>query len=113
MHKFLMTITACLMFIPAPALAGHEGVLMLHDTFSSNSSNRIAENMACFGADYDTTYHDVAGTFVGMWLNSPGHRGNLLHDSALELGCGSCFDGKDIIKAVQNFQFCHPAEGDR
>ncbi len=56
------------------------------------------------------TYLSFAEGIVKQWLNSPGHRRNLLSKDALQLGCGAYFyrdanfHNMPNFKAVQNFQ---------
>lgn len=54
------------------------------------------------------TYETFAQRVVQEWLDSPGHRVNLLHDDAVELGCGVSFEHKKnqipMIYAGQLFQ---------
>jgi len=98
----------------------------------------FAENIAiCFGLQYEAergiytidqekdlfsydpygevihhhTYLSYAEALVLQWMNSPGHRDNILNKNALQLGCGSSFFRKKEFKnfaefkAVQNFQW--------
>jgi len=57
------------------------------------------------------TYLSLAEEVVKIWMNSPGHRSNILSKQALQLGCGAFFyyDETDWymprFKAVQNFQW--------
>lgn len=55
------------------------------------------------------TYISLAEYVVDLWMNSEGHRKNILNPDALQLGCGTFFyreRGANIPKfmAVQNFQ---------
>ena len=53
------------------------------------------------------TYRSFARDVVEQWLNSPGHRKNLLDSQALELGCGVyiLYQGQiPSFVSVQNFQ---------
>ena len=57
------------------------------------------------------TYASLAKRLVQQWLNSPGHRKNLLHPQVVELGCGVAFQWENtfpIVYAVQNFQLYEP-----
>lgn len=57
------------------------------------------------------TYATFAKEVLDQWMNSPGHRQNVLSTSAVELGCGASFfwqNGFPAFKAVQNFQFFEP-----
>ncbi len=57
------------------------------------------------------TYLSFAESLVSSWMNSKGHRKNILSDKALQLGCGVFFyydrDFNDMpaFKATQNFQW--------
>jgi uncharacterized protein YkwD len=61
------------------------------------------------------TYLELADELLNLWMNSEGHRANILSKDALELGCGSAFynmkDFNDMpaVKATQNFQWFEPA----
>ena len=54
------------------------------------------------------TYASLARTVVEGWLNSPGHRANLLDRNAREVGCGSYMtpdaNGMSMVTFVQKFQ---------
>ncbi len=53
------------------------------------------------------TYLSFADSVVADWMNSPGHRANILHKEARELGIGAQFFWKGDwpqLKVVQNFQ---------
>lgn len=57
------------------------------------------------------TYASFAKELLDQWMNSPGHRQNVLSSSAVALGCGASFfwqNGFPAFKAVQNFQFFEP-----
>lgn len=57
------------------------------------------------------TYASFAKEVLDQWMNSPGHRQNILSKDAVALGCGASFfwqDGFPAFKAVQNFQFFIP-----
>ena len=57
------------------------------------------------------TYLSFAESLVSSWMNSKGHRKNILSDKALQLGCGvffyydSGFNNMPAFKATQNFQW--------
>ncbi|HEQ71887.1 MAG TPA: CAP domain-containing protein, partial [Spirochaetia bacterium] len=57
------------------------------------------------------TYLSFADDLLELWMNSSGHRANILSSNALFLGCGayyytdSSFFGMPKFKAVQNFQW--------
>ena len=56
------------------------------------------------------TYLSLAETIVDSWMNSKGHRRNILSDDALQLGCGTYFyrdrnfNNMPSFNATQNFQ---------
>lgn len=56
------------------------------------------------------TYLQLADNLVDRWMNSPGHRTNILSTDAKELGCGIAlfymtdFNEMPAVKATQNFQ---------
>ena len=54
------------------------------------------------------TYLSFADAVVQAWMNSPGHRDNILHRDARQLGVGVALHWQGdwpYAKAVQNFQF--------
>jgi len=66
------------------------------------------------------TYLSLAESLVTQWMNSPGHRRNILSGSALQMGCGVYFYRDrgfyNILKcrATQNFQWFKPiVKGER
>lgn len=60
------------------------------------------------------TYLSFADAVVGSWMNSPGHKKNILAENALQLGCGvfffrdKGFNQMPTFKATQNFQWYEP-----
>jgi len=56
------------------------------------------------------SYLSLAFALVNQWMNSPGHRDNILNSNALQLGCGSLFyrdkgfNNMGMFMFVQNFQ---------
>ena len=58
------------------------------------------------------TYRTFAKSAVQAWLDSPGHRVNLLHSDAVEVGCGVSFESKEgmipMLYAGQLFQMYKP-----
>ncbi|MFO7656918.1 MAG: CAP domain-containing protein [Bacteroidales bacterium] len=104
-------------------------------TLAGISNPYIAENIAtAFGLQYEpnknarargpgkfsytadgelippNSYLMVADMLVKSWMNSEGHRKNILSQNALQLGCGTClffdkgFNEMPVFKATQNFQ---------
>jgi uncharacterized protein YkwD len=57
------------------------------------------------------TYLSFADAALAIWMNSSGHRANILSSNALELGCGTryyanrSFNDMPMFTAVQNFQW--------
>jgi uncharacterized protein YkwD len=51
------------------------------------------------------TYLDCADAIVKQWMNSPGHRANILNSRLSYLGCGAhaCRCPKFHLHATQNF----------
>jgi uncharacterized protein YkwD len=70
--------------------------------FSYSSNGPLLENH---------TYISLAESLLVQWMNSPGHRSNILSKSALQMGCGVYFyrdrSFYNIFKcrATQNFQW--------
>jgi uncharacterized protein YkwD len=60
------------------------------------------------------TYQSLAVAVVDEWMASDGHRNNILHHDAVQLGVGVRFywreGGWPFIKAVQNFQMFEAVE---
>jgi uncharacterized protein YkwD len=65
----------------------------------------IAENIAYSdGENEDATYMEIAVMFIETWMDSPGHKENILSGDALQLGCGAYYlDG--TWYGTQNFQW--------
>lgn len=67
----------------------------------------VGENIALVSEGYfgDTeSYLELAEFFVNGWMDSPGHRKNILDRRALQLGCGLFKNNKDDWYGTQNFQ---------
>lgn len=60
------------------------------------------------------TYLQLADEMLKMWMDSEGHRANILAKDAVELGCGCAlfymkdFNHMPCVKATQNFQWYVP-----
>lgn len=60
------------------------------------------------------TYLTFADALVKSWMNSPGHKKNILSENAVQLGCGVFFyrdkefNQMPSFKATQNFQWYEP-----
>jgi uncharacterized protein YkwD len=66
----------------------------------------FAENIAYFPLLNKMSYLDVAEYAIGMWMNSPGHRSNILSDSGLQFACGVYYsDDEGYFYATQDFQW--------
>lgn len=62
------------------------------------------------------TYVGLARSVLTQWMNSPGHRRNILNPKAVSLGCGARFSWYNqfpSFKSVQNFQFYKPVKTTR
>jgi uncharacterized protein YkwD len=64
----------------------------------------FAENIAYHYPRQGYTYVDVGDMFFDSWMNSPGHKSNILSKNGLEAGCGTYVKG-DAIYAVQVFKW--------
>ncbi|GJQ60460.1 MAG: CAP domain-containing protein [Candidatus Scalindua sp. AMX11] len=59
------------------------------------------------------TYLTLADQLLANWMNSKGHRANILSNKAVQLGCGTAFykmqnfNDMPAVKATQNFQWFH------
>lgn len=51
----------------------------------------VAENIFMLGGPQEGTYLNLADKIVQAWMDSPPHKANVLHESALQLGCGSSY----------------------
>jgi len=62
------------------------------------------------------TYFSFARALLNGWMDSPGHRANILNNQLIYMGCGArhyrdkSFYGMDQFKAVQNFASVVPDE---
>lgn len=60
------------------------------------------------------TYLSLADKMLKEWMNSKGHRKNILSKDAIELGCGVAFynnsNGMPSIMGTQNFQLYEPVK---
>jgi uncharacterized protein YkwD len=62
------------------------------------------------------TYYSLADTLLDLWMNSKGHRANILSEDALEFGCGisfykmKTFNNMPAVKATQIFQWYEPVK---
>ncbi len=64
----------------------------------------IAENIAYNFISNGDTYLDIAEKLITQWMNSKGHRENILSENGLQLGCG-VFIRNEYVYATQNFQW--------
>jgi uncharacterized protein YkwD len=64
----------------------------------------------------ERTYLSLAENLIELWMNSKGHRANILAKDALELGCGVAlytmknFNSMPAVKAAQIFQWFEPVQ---
>lgn len=66
----------------------------------------LAENIAYYPLFNRMTYMDVAEYAIEMWMNSPGHRSNILSTSGLQFGCGVYYyTDEGYFYATQDFQW--------
>ncbi len=71
----------------------------------------IAENIAYNYTSGSTTYLDVADKLITQWMNSSGHRSNILSKQAHQLGCGVYFSGS-VVYATQVYQWFNELKSD-
>lgn len=64
----------------------------------------VSENIIRFSVTPGNTYLEVAEEAVRVWMNSKGHRKNILSRSAVQLGCGAYMEETGLLIATQNFQ---------
>ncbi len=98
--------------------SGHRSPLLGHGDASARVQEAglgpgvVAENAATMnaakpdqGGDY--TYAELAKAIVQAWMDSPGHRANLLNPSFHFLGCGAriawVLRGEAVVYAIQDF----------
>ncbi len=76
------------------------------------SGGHWAENIAMRTAR-GVTYLDAADSILKQWMNSPGHRANILNPKLTHLGCGAhfCRTAKLHLYATQNFASAVPGVG--
>jgi uncharacterized protein YkwD len=73
----------------------------------------IAENIAMrSGFSNNTTYLALTDDFIAQWMNSKGHKENILHKNALQLGCGVFMKGNDWY-GTQCFQWFKPIKAQK
>lgn len=78
---------------------GREVADRMDELFPSILYSSIGENIAKQTGSHDP---NVAQTFVQGWMNSPGHRANILSEDYTYAGVGIAFDDNRIF-ATQNF----------
>lgn len=104
--------------------AHNHSVSMVERNFFSHESpvsgmETMSQRIEAAGIDFQTageniayrpigsTYAETAKALLDQWMNSPGHRANILEDNFTHLGCGVAFFRGDYnvmyVKATQNF----------
>ncbi|MXY60876.1 MAG: CAP domain-containing protein [Cenarchaeum sp. SB0665_bin_23] len=64
----------------------------------------LAENISWVsGIEHNETAQDIARDVVASWMNSPGHRANILEPNYNRLGVGVAFSEDGKMYATQNF----------
>lgn len=71
-------------------------------TFGHNDRSS-GENIACIPLDPTSTAQDAVHLVVEEWMQSPGHRENLLREQFTEEGIGIYFTPNGSMYATQNF----------
>lgn len=78
-------------------------------TVGENAATLGARNRAT-GRNY--TYREMAGIIVQAWMDSPGHRANILNPGFRELGCGTraayLLRDDPMIYSIQDFYTAAP-----
>ncbi|MDQ7054628.1 MAG: CAP domain-containing protein [candidate division KSB1 bacterium] len=69
----------------------------------------VAENIIRLFVTPGQTYLQVAEAALQAWMNSKGHRQNILSRGAVQLGCGAYLENQFLI-ATQNFQHYEGAQ---
>ncbi len=57
---------------------------------------KIAENIAYNYPSDGETYLQVAAKLIDQWMNSPGHRSNILSTNGKQMGANILYQRKDI-----------------
>lgn len=65
----------------------------------------LAENIAETYANNSLTVLDLAQEVITMWMNSAGHKANILSRDGVELGCGCAAEQNGKLLCTQNFQW--------
>ncbi len=78
---------------------GREVADRMDELYPALIYSSIGENIAKQSGAFDA---NVAQTFVQGWMNSPGHRANILSEDYTHAGIGIAFDNQ-VIYATQNF----------
>lgn len=65
----------------------------------------LAENIAETYANNSLTILQLAQELMGMWMNSSGHKANILSRDGLQLGCGCAAQEQGKLLCTQNFQW--------
>ena len=90
----------------------HEGDPYARVELAGLAEGTVAENAATLGirnpeAGRNYTYRELAAAIVQAWLESPGHRANLLNPGLYYLGCGArvahMLRGQQQVYAIQDF----------
>jgi uncharacterized protein YkwD len=86
-------------------------VIKANENFSIENRNGVLHYFATNGSEIlPYSYHEFAKVVVNVWMNSPGHRKNILNPEFKYLGCGNAYyEKKDsgfsmlYFKSTQNF----------
>ena len=79
---------------------GAENIGMVHRYQIDNQRFKIVNSSACQFTKYDGTplpahsYASLARHVVNLWMNSPGHRKNILNSKVTKMSTGVAFDPK-------------------
>jgi uncharacterized protein YkwD len=70
---------------------------------------KLAENIAYSHIGGGLTYLDLADKVITQWMNSPGHRSNILSDETHQMACGA-YVKDSYVYSTQNFQWFYKIE---
>jgi len=96
----------------------HQGDPLARALHAGLPAGTVAENAARLNArNRETgrayTYRELAAVLVQAWMDSPGHRANLLSPKLQYLGCGTrtalLLPGEEVVYAIQDFYTPAPA----
>ena len=74
--------------------------LTCHFSSLNYVASAFGENLAEYTEFHEFTDSELAAEFIGMWLNSPGHRANLMSSNFTREGIGIATKGDRVVVTV-------------